>query len=193
MAQVFQHPASRSLQPKLKGSCLALATCCQGFPQCSNPFSLTESGDYSSALSIRQQCALLRRLTNTMGSSFCISDCRRRWRASARRRSSTQTRAANSPGMLIAAGVRLSMDGRGRWMDNVFIERLGRSLKHEDIYLKGYADGHEAHTAALRRGLRFTIPGAHIRRLATGRRWRCGAKAPAESSPTMLCSNPSLW
>ena len=37
------------------------------------------------------------------------------------------------------------MDGRGRWMDNVFIERLWRSLKHEDIYLKGYADGREAH------------------------------------------------
>jgi len=36
------------------------------------------------------------------------------------------------------------MDGRGRWMDNVFIERLWRSLKHEDVYLKGYADGQEA-------------------------------------------------
>ena len=36
------------------------------------------------------------------------------------------------------------MDGRGRWMDNVFIERLWRSLKHEDVYLKGYADGREA-------------------------------------------------
>ena len=48
-------------------------------------------------------------------------------------------------GMLAAAGIRISMDGRGRWMDNVFIERLWRSLKHEDIYLKGYADGREAH------------------------------------------------
>jgi putative transposase len=36
------------------------------------------------------------------------------------------------------------MDGRGRWMDNVFIERLWRSLKYEDVYLKGYADGVEA-------------------------------------------------
>lgn len=36
------------------------------------------------------------------------------------------------------------MDGRGRWMDNVFIERLWRSLKHEDIYLKAYTDGREA-------------------------------------------------
>ena len=48
-------------------------------------------------------------------------------------------------GVLADAGVRISMDGRGRWMDNVFIERLWRSLKHEDIYLKGYADGREAH------------------------------------------------
>ena len=36
------------------------------------------------------------------------------------------------------------MDGRGRWMDNVFIERLWRSLKYEDVYLKSYADGREA-------------------------------------------------
>jgi putative transposase len=47
-------------------------------------------------------------------------------------------------GILVAADIRSSMDGRGRWMDNVFIERLWRSLKHEDIYLKGYADGREA-------------------------------------------------
>jgi putative transposase len=47
-------------------------------------------------------------------------------------------------GMLAAAGIRISMDGRGRWIDNVFIERLWRSLKYEDIYLKGYADGREA-------------------------------------------------
>jgi putative transposase len=44
-------------------------------------------------------------------------------------------------GTLIAAGIRISMDGRGRWIDSVFIERVWRSLKHEDIYLKGYADG----------------------------------------------------
>jgi putative transposase len=39
-------------------------------------------------------------------------------------------------GRLQALGVRISMDGRGRWMDNVFIERLWRSLKYEEIYLK---------------------------------------------------------
>ncbi len=47
--------------------------------------------------------------------------------------------------MLADDGIRISMDGRGRWMDNAFIERLWRSLKHEDIYLKGYADGRDAH------------------------------------------------
>jgi len=47
-------------------------------------------------------------------------------------------------GRLQSAGIKISMDGRGRWMDNVFIERLWRSLKHEDVYLKGYSDGREA-------------------------------------------------
>ena len=36
------------------------------------------------------------------------------------------------------------MDGRGRWLDNVLIERLRRSLKYEEVYLKGYACGLEA-------------------------------------------------
>ena len=47
-------------------------------------------------------------------------------------------------GALASAAIAISMDGRGRWMDNVFIERLWRSLKYEDVYLKGYADGREA-------------------------------------------------
>ena len=38
-------------------------------------------------------------------------------------------------GKLLDLGVKISMDGRGRWMDNVFIERLWRSVKHEEIYL----------------------------------------------------------
>ncbi len=43
--------------------------------------------------------------------------------------------------MLKAADVRISMDGRGRWMDNVFIERLWRSLKYECIYLHTFETG----------------------------------------------------
>lgn len=39
-------------------------------------------------------------------------------------------------GKLIELGIAISMDGKGRWMDNVFIERLWRSVKYEEIYLR---------------------------------------------------------
>jgi putative transposase len=51
-------------------------------------------------------------------------------------------------GVLAAAAIRISMDGRGRWMDNVFIERLWRSLKYECVYLHAFETG-----SALRTGL----------------------------------------
>lgn len=41
---------------------------------------------------------------------------------------------------LEVAGVKISMDGRGRWIDNVFIERFWRSVKYEDVYLHAYGD-----------------------------------------------------
>ena len=41
-------------------------------------------------------------------------------------------------GVLKTAGVDISMDGRGRWIDNVFVERLWRSVKYEEVYLKAY-------------------------------------------------------
>lgn len=46
---------------------------------------------------------------------------------------------------LEARGVAISMDGRGRALDNVFIERLWRSVKHEEVYLRGYDTVAEAH------------------------------------------------
>ena len=46
--------------------------------------------------------------------------------------------------VLTEAGVRISMDGRGRWLDNVFIERLRRSLKYECVYLHAFETGSEA-------------------------------------------------
>ncbi len=47
-------------------------------------------------------------------------------------------------GVLKAHGVQISMDGRGRWLDNVFIERLWRSLKYENIYINSYEDAKSA-------------------------------------------------
>ena len=46
--------------------------------------------------------------------------------------------------MLIGNGVAISMDGKGAWRDNVFVERLWRSLKHEEVYLRAYASVSEA-------------------------------------------------
>lgn len=52
--------------------------------------------------------------------------------------------------MLKKHGVRISMDGRGRWRDNVIVERFWRSIKYEEVYLHAYADGREA-TAGIER------------------------------------------
>jgi putative transposase len=40
--------------------------------------------------------------------------------------------------------IKISMDGKGRWLDNVFVERLWRSLKYEEVYLHAYEDLREA-------------------------------------------------
>ena len=89
------------------------------------------------------------RLSNTMDVSFCVSALEEALARFGRPEifntdQGSQFTSAAFTGTLTAAGIRISMDGRGRWMDNVFIERLWRSLKHEDVYLRGYADGQEA-------------------------------------------------
>jgi putative transposase len=48
--------------------------------------------------------------------------------------------------VLLEQGISISMDGRGRWLDNVFIERLWRSLKYECVYLNAFETGSEART-----------------------------------------------
>ena len=48
---------------------------------------------------------------------------------------------------LAAHGVRISMDGKGRFLDNIFIERLWRSLKYEEVFIKAYASVAEARGA----------------------------------------------
>ncbi len=89
------------------------------------------------------------RISNTIDTSFCLAaldDALARFGRPEifNTDQGSQFTSAAFTGALTAAGIKISMDGRGRWMDNVFIERLWRSLKHEDIYLKGYADGLEA-------------------------------------------------
>jgi putative transposase len=88
-------------------------------------------------------------LSNTMDAPFCVAALEQALARFGRPEifntdQGSQFTSAVFTGTLMAAGVRISMDGRGRWMDNVFIERLWRSLKYEDVYLKGYSDGREA-------------------------------------------------
>ena len=59
-----------------------------------------------------------------------------------------QFTSASFTGRLESAGAKVSMDGKGRCLDNVFVERLWRSVKYENIYLHGYES-----VPALERGL----------------------------------------
>lgn len=82
------------------------------------------------------------RLSNTLDGSFCLDMLEE---ALGRGRpevfntdQGVQFTAAAWTGQLERAGVAVSMDGRRRWLDNVFVERLWRSVKHEDVYVWGY-------------------------------------------------------
>lgn len=81
-------------------------------------------------------------LSNTLDSAFCVTALER---ALARARPTifntdqgSQFTSLEFTGRLLAADVRISMDGRGRALDNVFVERLWRTVKYEEVYLKGY-------------------------------------------------------
>ncbi len=62
----------------------------------------------------------------------------------------SQFTSAAFTGALLDRGIRISMDGRGCWRDNIFVERLWRSLKYEEVYLHGY-DSVSAATAGITR------------------------------------------
>jgi len=85
------------------------------------------------------------RLSNTLGGEFCLvslEEALSRWGRPEIFNSDqgSQFTSERFTGLLESKGVRVSMDGRGRALDNVFIERLWRSLKYEEIYLKDHAD-----------------------------------------------------
>ena len=50
-------------------------------------------------------------------------------------------------GVLASNGIAISMDGKGAWRDNVFVERLWRSVKYEEVYLRAYESVSEARTS----------------------------------------------
>lgn len=91
------------------------------------------------------------RLSNTMDSSFCVACLQEAFGKYGKPEIfNTDQGAQFTSDAFIGAiqeypEISISMDGRGRALDNVFVERLWRSLKHEDLYLKGYGSGAELH------------------------------------------------
>jgi putative transposase len=86
------------------------------------------------------------RLSITMETDFCVDALREAMDRHGRPEifntdQGAQFTSAVFTGRLEAAGIAISMDGRGRFMDNIFIERLWRSIKYEEVHLKAYADG----------------------------------------------------
>jgi putative transposase len=89
------------------------------------------------------------RLSNTLDPSFCteaLAGALRSYGAPEifNTDQGSQFTSEAFTGILNARGIRISMDGKGRWMDNVFIERLWKNVKYEEVYLKGYRSIAEA-------------------------------------------------
>jgi len=88
------------------------------------------------------------RLSNTLDDSFCVEALEEALRKGITGIFNTDQGAQFTgeafTGLLQQHGVRISMDGKGRYSDNVFIERLWRTLKYEEVYLKAYQDGRDA-------------------------------------------------
>ena len=100
------------------------------------------------------RCVLCWELSNTLDAAFCVRVLKRALAQHGvpeifNTDQGCQFTSAEFTGVLKAHGVRISMDGKGRCLDNVFVERLWRSVKYEEVYLKAYADLVEAE-----RGLR---------------------------------------
>ena len=125
------------------------------------------------------------RLSNTLESTFCLEALDE---ALSRGRpeifNTDQGAQFTSEGFtsrLIEHRVAISMDGRGRWMDNVFIERLWRSVKHEEVYLRDYGSVREAETS-----LRsyFAFYNQRRRHQSLGYRTPAAVYAEGSSSPS---------
>jgi putative transposase len=94
------------------------------------------------------------KLSNTLDGAFCLEMLEEALRGGRPEIFNTdqgvQFTAAAFTGRLESAGVAVSMDGRGRALDNVFVERLWRSVKYEDIYIQGYDTVPELHRGLAR-------------------------------------------
>ena len=94
------------------------------------------------------RCVVAWRLSNTLDVDFCVEALKE---ALGKGRpevfntdQGSQFTSEAFTGLLEREGVRVSMDGKGRYSDNIFVERLWRTVKYEEVYLKAYSGGREA-------------------------------------------------
>jgi len=100
-------------------------------------------------LDVASRKVLSFRLSNTLTADFCVAaleEALRKFGAPEifNTDQGAQFTSTEWIDVLKAAEVKISMDGKGRWIDNVFIERLWRTVKYEDVYLHAYRDGRDA-------------------------------------------------
>lgn len=100
-------------------------------------------------LDVASRKVLAFRLSNTLIADFCVAaleEVMRRFGRSELFNTEwvAQFTSDDWIGVLTEAGVEISMDGKGRWIDNVFIERLSRTVKCNNVYMHAYPDGCEA-------------------------------------------------
>jgi putative transposase len=91
------------------------------------------------------------RLSNTLEGTFCVEALEEALENSQpeifNSDQGSQYTASSFTSRLESRGVKISMDGRGRALDNVFVERLWRTVKYEEVYPKEYGDGWEAESS----------------------------------------------
>jgi len=93
-------------------------------------------------------------LSNTLDADFCVDMLEHALKINRpeifNSDQGTQFTSSDFTGILEDKGIRISMDGRGRVYDNIFVERLWRTVKYEEVYLKEYNNMHEAKNCLFR-------------------------------------------
>ena len=150
------------------------------------------------------------RLSNTLDADFCVDgleEARRQGKPEIfNTDQGSQFTSEAFTSMLLEHGIRISMDGKGRYIDNIFVERLWRSVKYEEVYLKAYQNVPEAR-AGIGAYLRFYNHERPHQALGyqtpqeifeEGQGWRClheqGLPLPSNletTSPVMVPTKPA--
>jgi putative transposase len=135
---------------------------------------------------------LSRELSNSLDTAFCLEALTRALTVATpgifNTDQGTQFTSDEFTGRLLSSGIQISMDGRGRAMDNVFVERLWRSVKYEEVYISDYADGAQARSGLSRYFRYDNQERTHVAGLAQARGgvFRCAHTASTPRASTLM-------